>query len=85
LLETHRLRIDTQPLGIAKLQATDKAINLQFNPNPPIDPARLIRLIQTKRHYKLAGQDKLRVEVVSEGLEARLGKVKEVLREIGGP
>jgi transcription-repair coupling factor (superfamily II helicase) len=84
LLETHRLRIDTQPLGIAKLQATDKAINLQFNPNPPIDPARLIQLIQTRRNYKLAGQDKLRVEVVSEGLEARLGKVKEVLREIGG-
>ena len=83
LLESHRLRIDTQPLGIARLDAGDKAINLQFVPNPPIDPARLIQLIQTKRHYKLAGQDKLRVETPSEGLEGRLGKVKEVLREIG--
>jgi transcription-repair coupling factor (superfamily II helicase) len=84
LLESHRLRIDTQPLGIARLNATEQAISLQFTPNPPIDPARLIRLIQNKRHYKLAGQDKLRVEMISEGLEARLGKVKEVLREIGG-
>jgi transcription-repair coupling factor (superfamily II helicase) len=84
LLESHRLRIDTQPLGITRLDAGEKTINLQFVPNPPIDPARLIQLIQTKRHYKLAGQDKLRVDLASEGLEGRLGRVREILREIGG-
>jgi len=84
LLESHRLRIATQPLGISRLDAADKAINLQFVPNPPIDPARLIHLIQNKRHYKLAGQDKLRVELPSEGLEVRLGKVREVLADVAG-
>jgi transcription-repair coupling factor (superfamily II helicase) len=84
LLETHRLRLDTQALGIQKLDAGDKSINIQFVPNPPIDPARLIKLIQTKREYKLAGQDKLRLEKASEGLDARLALVRASLSEITG-
>ncbi|MDR3394292.1 MAG: transcription-repair coupling factor [Parasulfuritortus sp.] len=84
LIETHRLRLDTQPMGIQKLDAGDKAISIQFITNPPIDPARLIKLIQTKREYKLAGQDKLRVEKASEGLEARLTLIRASLAEITG-
>ncbi|NTV96150.1 MAG: transcription-repair coupling factor, partial [Thiobacillus sp.] len=79
LIETHRLRLDTEALGIVKLDAADKAISIQFKTNPPIDPARLIKLIQTRREYKLAGQDKVRVEKASEGLEARLALVRASL------
>jgi transcription-repair coupling factor (superfamily II helicase) len=32
---------------------------VQFEPNPPIEPIRIINLIQKDRNYKLAGQDKL--------------------------
>jgi transcription-repair coupling factor (superfamily II helicase) len=84
LIETHRLRLDSQPMGIQKLDASDKAISIQFIANPPIDPAGLIKLIQTRREYKLAGQDKLRVERASEGLEARLKLVRACLIEITG-
>jgi len=84
LLEAHRLRIDTEPLGIAKLEASDQAITLHFTAQPAIDPARLIQLIQSKREYKLAGQDKLRIDRRSEGLEARLAAIKAVLAEIVG-
>ncbi len=84
LLEVHRLRLATTALGIAKLNAGDKAVSLHFVANPPINPARLIQLIQTRREYKLAGQDKLRVERASEGLDARVNLVKEILREVGG-
>ena len=84
LLETHRLRIDTQPLGIARLSANERAITLQFTPAPAIDPARLIHLIQNKRHYKLAGQDRLRVEIDSASLDERLDKLRTVLAEITG-
>jgi transcription-repair coupling factor (superfamily II helicase) len=84
LLESHRLRLDTLALGIARLDAGEKSIQLQFVPNPPIDPTRLIHLIQNKRHYRLAGQDRLRVEVGSADFETRLAKVKDILREIGG-
>ena len=82
LIETHRLRLATQPLGIVKLDAADRAINLQFKPNPPIDPARLIHLIQNRREYKLSGPDRLRVEQSSDGLDGRLAAIRAVLREI---
>lgn len=82
LIETHRLRLDTEPLGISKLEASERAINIQFKANPPIDPARLIKLIQTRREYRLAGQDKLRIELASDGLEARLTLIRASLREI---
>ncbi|MDD3530009.1 MAG: transcription-repair coupling factor [Gallionellaceae bacterium] len=84
LIETHRLRLDTEALGIVKLDAADKAVSIQFKANPPIDPARLIWLIQNRREYRLAGQDKLRIEKPSEGLEARLALVRTCLKEIVG-
>ncbi len=82
LLETHRLRLETAALGIAKLEAGDKSVALQFIPNPPIDPLRIIQLIQNKREYKLAGQDRLRVERGSDSLDERLRQIRQVLSEI---
>jgi transcription-repair coupling factor (superfamily II helicase) len=75
---------DLQPLGITKLDVGDKSVTIQFVPNPPIDPMRLIKLIQSKREYKLAGPDKLRVERSSEGLDARLALLRTLFSEIGG-
>ena len=82
LLAVHRLRIRTQPLGIARLEVGPKTANVQFVPNPPIDPARLIRLIQSRREYKLAGPDRLRIERGGADLEQRLAVISEFLREI---
>ncbi|MEY3201187.1 MAG: hypothetical protein RIR70_737 [Pseudomonadota bacterium] len=84
LMQTHKLRILAKPLGVAKIDASDTRISLQFIPNPPIEPMRIISLIQKNRHYKLAGQDKLTVSKVSEGLSARVGAVREVLVALAG-
>ena len=62
LLESHRLRLLGKPLGIARINATDVSVQLQFVPNPPIDAARVMQMIHRNKRYKLAGQDKLRVE-----------------------
>jgi transcription-repair coupling factor (superfamily II helicase) len=82
LLESHRLRLLAKPLGIAKLDASGDAISLQFIPKPPIDPARLIELIQTRRHYKLAGPDKLRVTIASNNLAERVKNIRNLLKEL---
>lgn len=82
LLEVHRLRIRTQPLGIIRLEAGPDSASVQFKPNPPIDPAKLIRLIQTRREYRLAGQDRLRIDRGGATLEQRLKIVYDFLREI---
>ncbi len=82
LLETHRLRLLSRPLGITKLDAGDKSIQLQFVPDPPIDPIRIIKLIQSDRSFKLAGQDKLSWAKPSNGLKERIGAVKELFKRL---
>jgi len=55
LLETHRLRIAAKPLGISCIDAGPESLVLQFILNPPIDPARIIKLVQSRKTYKLGG------------------------------
>ncbi len=83
LIETHRLRILARPLGIQKVDASESRIQLQFVPNPPIDPARIIELIQKDRNYKLAGPDKLAVSVSCPDVKARARAVGEVMARLG--
>jgi transcription-repair coupling factor (superfamily II helicase) len=37
-------------------------ITITFKKDPPIDPMKIIQQIQKKRHIKLAGNEKLRIE-----------------------
>ncbi|WP_150607874.1 transcription-repair coupling factor [Pandoraea cepalis] len=85
LIETHRLRLLAKPLGIVKIDASEDAIALQFEPTPPVDPMRIIALVQTHRHIKLAGQDKLRIEAKHVQLTDRVRAIKETLRALGTP
>ena len=78
LIESHRLRLACKPLGIARVDATETAIQLQFVPKPPIDPMKIINLIQTRRNFKLAGQDKLRIEAATADVTARVALIKQV-------
>ncbi|MBV1777213.1 transcription-repair coupling factor [Burkholderiaceae bacterium DAT-1] len=82
LLDSHRLRLIAKPLGVQKLDASDQAITLQFAKQNSIDPIKIIQLIQTKRNYKLAGQDKLRVEITLAEPVMRAVRVKELLNEL---
>ena len=82
LLETHRLRLAGRTLGLAKLDAGPAAIQLQFVPNPPIDPAKIIRLLQSDRSFKLAGQDKLLWQKPSANLKERIVAVKELFNKL---
>jgi transcription-repair coupling factor (superfamily II helicase) len=82
LLETHRLRIAAKPLGILKIDASDNRIQLQFEPNPPIEPIKIIKLIQNNRNWKLAGQDKLTINITAESFSERVGKVRSALKQL---
>ena len=74
LLDTHRLRLAARPLGIMKVDANADSILLQFVPQPPIDPGRIIQLIQSRRDIKLAGENRLRWTANS-AVEARAANV----------
>ena len=82
LVESHRLRILGKPLDLMKIDASAQAIIVQFGPDTIIHPQRVIQLVQQKRHYKLAGQDKLRIEKPIVNLRDRVVEIKNILREL---
>ena len=82
LLDCHRLRIAAKPLGIIKVDASAEAIQIQFVPNPPIDPVKIITLIQTRRQYKLSGQDKLRIELKYSDIAQRVLAIKNFFNDL---
>ncbi|MGQ0751143.1 MAG: transcription-repair coupling factor [Betaproteobacteria bacterium] len=77
LVDSHRLRILGKPLGIARIDATDTAVQLQFVPKPPIEPIKVLNLVQNRRNYRLAGQDRLRIEVKMPDVKARIAAIRE--------
>ncbi len=82
LIDSHELRILGKPLDLLKIDASANAISIQFGRDTPIAPARVIQLVQQKRHFKLAGQDKLRIEKAIVNLHDRVREIKMTLREL---
>ncbi len=85
LIDSHRLRIEAKPLGIVKVDAGPDAIVFQFIKNPPIDPARVIQLIQARKNFKLSGPERLRIEEKHAQLAPRVQRVRSILKELGEP
>jgi len=84
LIETHRLRIAAKTVGIIKIDAHGEAASLQFMAKPPIDPMRIIELIQKNRQIKLAGQDKLKITAAMPDLAARVAQIKGAIKQLTG-
>ena len=82
LIETHRLRIAAATVGIIKIDAHGEAATLQFMPKPPIDPMRIITLIQKNKQIKLNGQDKLKITANMPDLTARVTQIKTAIKQL---
>ena len=88
LLATHRVRLLVKPYCVAKLDATSEQIVIQFSPEfaktAPIEPIRIINLIQKNRNYKLAGQDKLLFSRHSPTLNDKVTAIRELFKQLTG-
>ena len=82
LLESHRLRLLCKPLGIVRLDAALERITAQFEPNPPIEAAVIIGLIQKNRNYRLAGQDRLTLVRSCPTLAERVAAAREMMKQL---
>jgi transcription-repair coupling factor (superfamily II helicase) len=83
LIECHRVRIAARPLGVARVDATHEAVQLQFVKNPPLDGAKVIEFIRKKgRAARLAGPEKLRVEQKMPAWQERAQAVKDILHTL---
>jgi transcription-repair coupling factor (superfamily II helicase) len=82
LVECHRLRILGKPLGIARIDATESAIQLQFVPAPPIETARVLDLVRSRRNFRLGGPDKLRIEAALPDVGSRVAAIRDAFSQL---
>jgi transcription-repair coupling factor (superfamily II helicase) len=85
LFDTHRLRLLARSYGVLKVDANPKVMNVTFKPNPPVDPMRIIELVQKNRNVKLAGNDRLRIDREIAEPRERAQFVRDMLRSLGPP
>ncbi len=83
LIDVHRLRVLSQPYGVTKVDAAPGVITITFKKDPPIDPMKIIQLIQKNKHIRLAGNEKLRIERVLPEARERAQMVRDVLKNLG--
>jgi transcription-repair coupling factor (superfamily II helicase) len=85
LFDLHRLRVQARPYGVIKIDAGPAVMNIHFRPNPPVDPMKIIDLVQKNRNVKLAGNDKLRIDRAYPDAKDRAQYVRDILRALGTP
>lgn len=81
LMACHRLRIAAKPLGIIKVDASDSAIQLQFDIKADLDPLKLINLLQRDKRCRMNGPDKLRMTTQLGNIRHRTESVRTLLKE----
>jgi transcription-repair coupling factor (superfamily II helicase) len=82
LLECHAVRIAARPLGVARVDATHEAVQLQFVKNPPVDGAKVIEFVRKRRGARLAGPEKLRIDAKLPAWQERAQAVKDILQQL---
>jgi len=82
LIETHRLRLRAETLGVKKIDASGELIMLTFVPDAPIDPTRLIALLQREKNMRLAGPERLRIATKTTDLDSRLQQLRSVFKAL---
>jgi transcription-repair coupling factor (superfamily II helicase) len=82
LLECHLVRLAARPLGVARVDATHEAVQLQFIKNPPLDAAKVIEFIRKRKSARLAGPEKLRIDVKLPAWQERAQAVKDILQQL---
>ena len=85
LFDITALKLHVQPYGIRKIEAGPAGGRILFDAEPRIDPANLIRLIQTRpKDFKLDGADKLRFYGDFSTPAARIENVRKTLDQVVG-
>jgi transcription-repair coupling factor (superfamily II helicase) len=74
-----------RPYGVVKVDAAPGVIHITFRKDAPIEPMRIIELVQKNKHIKLAGNEKLRIERELKDPKDRAQMVRDVLRSLGQP
>jgi transcription-repair coupling factor (superfamily II helicase) len=79
------LKLKAERLGIQKIEAGGVGGRLVFQPNPSIDPTKVIQLIQTQpQTFKLDGPDRLKFFTSLDSPENKIDFVERLLERLDG-
>jgi transcription-repair coupling factor (superfamily II helicase) len=82
LIEIHRLRMHAGRLGVKKIDASSEAIIVGFGADAPIDPRKLIALLQNNRTMRMAGPERLRIDVKTASAEQRVAHLRDAFKAL---
>ena len=86
LLRITHIKLLTLELGIEKIDIGEQNGKIVFNPNPNIEPMKIIGLIQSDPEiYRFDGKQTLRIICQSDELEKRFKQTEMLLEEISTP
>ena len=86
LVEAMRVRVQAQSLRVTKVRVGASGITLDFEAQARVEPAALIRLIQSQpKAYRLEGQRRLHHHVALEAPDARAPAAGALLATLSGP
>ncbi len=84
LFRTTELKLRATPLGIRKVDLGPRGGRVAFGPQPSVDPAKVIQLIQKEpARYRLEGGDRIRLLMDLPDAEARVRALSTVLDRLG--
>ncbi len=80
LFRITRIKLQTLALGVEKIDVGETSGKIVFNPNPRVDPVRIIELIQKNPHdYRFDGKQTLRISCQNVELEDRFRQIESLL------
>jgi len=83
LLRITHIKLLTIELGIEKIDIGEQSGKIVFNPNPNIEPMKIIQLIQSDpQQYRFDGKQTLRIVCRSDELEQRFKQTEMLLQEL---
>jgi transcription-repair coupling factor (superfamily II helicase) len=83
LFRITRIKLQTVALGVEKIDIGEDSGKIVFNPNPNIDPMKIIGLIQNDpQQYRFDGKQTLRIDCQSGELEDRFKQVENLLEKL---
>jgi transcription-repair coupling factor (superfamily II helicase) len=86
LFRVTELKQKAAPLGIRKIEVGPGGGRIVFNPEPPIDPMKVLELIQKQpKIYRLDGKDKLRFTMALDDAARRTEALEKLLEALGPP
>lgn len=82
LIETHRLRLVAQALGLSRIDAASEAIVLQFGQDSSVEPEAIIRYLQSQKDVRMTGSDRIRITLKDADLNTRLQRIRAICKAL---